>query len=785
MPNLWSDLETYSTVPINAGTHRYSEEAEVMIWAFADGDGNVYVWDLVNSMLHWQDEISGLWFEEAIVGIPAELERMLADEDYLVWFQNGGMFDFVILQNCTTLQVNQKRWRDTMVQAFAHSLPGSLEKLGIVLDIEEDKRKLKRGKQLVRLFCLPQSEAFVEKFGVDRATKVTHPAEWQEFVEYAAGDIITMREAHRKMPMWNYRDKQVDLWHLNLRNNYRGFAVDMDLARGAVAAFDQAQGELDDEVNIMTAGSVQAATQRDQLLKFILEQYGVELPDMKADTLERRLDDPQLPPEVKELLRVRLQASMNSASKFKALLKSVSHDGRLRGCEQFRGAGRTGRIAHRLFQPGNLPRTIMEAIAKWWNLTVPELKDHHVEHYIELGIEAIKGGYADILFGNVKALLANVIRGVIVAPVGRKLVIADLANIEGRVAAWLVGEEWKIQAFRDYDEVMLDLEGNAMLDRKGKIKRKGPDLYILAYMKSFNHLDENSVSKDMRQIGKVQELMFQYQGGVGAWLTGAATYGIDLDAMTEQVWDTLPEWAKDEATNFLHWLYEKVEDKVARKMEKLAKRVGLLEPEAYELEVLAIQSWGATELTKARFALDEKVFITCDAIKRLWRNAHPKMVAYWSELGDAVKGAIEHTGVTYRPGKLIVRRDGMWLRIRLPSGRYLCYPNPKVEKDGSITYVGLNQYSRKWERISSYPGKFFENVVQAVANDQLTECQPIIEEQGYDIVLDVHDEDVTETPDDPKFNAKHLAELMCADLGWNEGLPLSAAGFETPRYRKE
>jgi DNA polymerase len=427
----------------------------------------------------------------------------------------------------------------------------------------------------------------------------------------------------------------------------------------------------------------------------------------------------------------------------------------------------------------------MEAIAQWWNLPISELKDHHVEVYVDTGIAAIKGGYADLLFSNVKALLANIIRGVIIAALGRKLVISDLANIEGRVAAWLVGEEWKVQAFLDYDTILVGLDGAPLLDKKGKPRRAGPDLYILAYMKSFNHGDDTTVSKDMRQIGKVQELMFQYQGGVGAWLTGAATYGIDLQAMTEQVWDTLPEWAKDEAQGFLTWLYEKVEEKAEKKRAKIEKQIDALDPESFELEMLAVDTWAEAETMKARFNLDEKVFITCDAIKRLWRNAHPRMVAYWKELGDAVTNAIHNPGEIYRPGKLIVCVNGVWLRIRLPSGRYLCYPNPKVEKDGSITYTGLNQYSRKWERVKSYPGKFFENVVQAVACDQLLECQPLIEEAGYDIVLDVHDENVCEADDNPKFNAKHLAELMCSDLGWNRGLPLAAAGFETPRYRKE
>ena len=84
-----------------------------------------------------------------------------------------------------------------MVQAFAHALPGALEKLGEVLNLHEDRRKIADGKKLVRLFCMPQNEDFKKKFGTDRATKATHPAEWQRFVQYAGGDIVTMREVRR------------------------------------------------------------------------------------------------------------------------------------------------------------------------------------------------------------------------------------------------------------------------------------------------------------------------------------------------------------------------------------------------------------------------------------------------------------------------------------------------------------------------------------------------------------------------------------------------------------
>jgi DNA polymerase len=771
MRDTYHDLETFSPTPIKNGTHIYAEQAEVMLWSFADGDGTIYVWDAVNSSLHWQEELSGVWESNEVTRnfLPQQLMDLVVDDEALVWFQNGGQFDFVVLKHAmpeVLARIPMRRWRDTMVQAFAHSLPGALEKLGDVLNISEDKRKLKEGKRLVQLFCKPQGDAFFEKHGTRRATKQTHPAEWQRFIEYAGGDITTMREARRLMPQWNYKGSQIDLWHLDLRINYRGFAVDLDLANAAVEMAEKTKDRLAKRTQELTDGAVEAATQRDALLAHILEIHGVSLPDMQADTLERRMRDPDLPDAVRELLGVRLQASMNSVSKYKTLLRGVSSDGRLRGTMQFRGAGRTGRVAHRLFQPGNLPRTWL------------------AQRLIELAIEWVKSGYIDeieLAIGEVMQVLSNTIRGSIVAEPGKKLVVADLANIEGRMAAWLAGEEWKLQAFRDYDTVL-------GVDAKGKKLRKGADLYILAYAKSFNVPPESVPEKGPeRQIGKVEELMFQYGGGVGAWITGAATYGIDLNAMTEQVWGVLPDWAKDEAEKFLRWLYEGAETKLKKAREKAeqAAQDGGIPVEEFDHQIaVATAAFDAAKF-KARHGLPEKTFIACDAIKRLWRKAHPAISSYWKELEDTVKTALINPGVTYPCRRVKIRRDGAWLRIGLPSGRALCYPNPKVNKAGSITYTGFNQYTNQWGEISTYGGKLFENITQAAACDQLLECGPAAEAAGYDIVLSVHDEYVTETPDEDRYSADELGRLMCSDLGWNAGLPLAAAGFETYRYKKE
>lgn len=317
-------------------------------------------------------------------------------------------------------------------------------------------------------------------------------------------------------------------------------------------------------------------------------------------------------------------------------------------------------------------------------------------------------------------------RGSVIAPKGKKLVVADLAGIENRVLAWLASESWKLTAFAEFDA------------------GRGADMYKLAYAKAFG-VDPSKVTKDQRQIGKVKELMLGYAGGVGAYLTGALTYGIDLEAMAEGAYDSIPKATLDEAEDFLKWQI----------------RQG-----------------------KSQYGLSDRAFIVCDSFKRLWRESNPNIVTYWKEIENACRSAIQNPGVTLTCRMHKVRRDGAWLRVMLPSGRYLCYPSPRVEDDGQITYTGVNQYTRKWERLRTYSGKIVENICQAVARDLLGASMPTIEKAGYEIVLTVHDEIISEAPDTDEYTHEHLAELMSAGCDWTEGLPLAAAGFEAYRYRK-
>ena len=135
-------------------------------------------------------------------------------------------------------------------------------------------------------------------------------------------------------------------------------------------------------------------------------------------------------------------------------------------------------------------------------------------------------------------------------------------------------------------------------------------------------------------------------------------------------------------------------------------------------------------------------------------------------------------------GRLSFFRSKGWLRMLLPSGRSLCYPSPKVE-DGKLSYMGIDQYTRKWDRLPTYGGKLIENATQAAARDVLARGMLAADAAGYEIVLSVHDEIIAETPDTEAYSVDQLAAIMATPPAWADGLPLAAAGFEAARYRKD
>lgn len=694
MKYLFADLETFS--PLNlpqVGSFRYAEDCEILLWGYAIDNEPARVWDCTNPRTKEMPE-----------ALAKALKEVQAGERKIVW-HNGMMFDTVVLE-ALGYRIPIEQIIDTMVIAYQHGLPGSLGDLCDVLRMPTDKAKDKDGKRLVQLFCKPQPECYK----VRRHDRYTKPEDWIKFVNYCRLDVEAERELFKALPKWNCTEWEHRLQVLDAEINRRGMQIDVELAEAAVELSERSKKLLAEETQRQTNGEVGAATQRDALIDYMAREYGWKIDTMTKAELEKRVDDPSVPEPVRELLKLRLMSTKTSIQKFKALLRRVNKDGRIRGGLQFRGAARTGRWGGRGFQPQNLARP-----------TMPQRE-------IDFAAAVLKDGTFECFYEDPSSVLPNLLRGEIIAPAGKKLIVADYSNVEGRVLAWLAGEEWKLQAFRDFDA------------------GHGHDLYKLAYARAFGVKPED-VTKPQRQIGKVLELALGYGGGAPAFARFAKAYGIDLSDMAEYVKSTAPRAVWLEAVDGYPYFVEK-------------NRTGGLEREP---------------------------FIACDVLKRLWRKSNPKIVQFWANAGNAVQKTIV-SRESVRVGYVAFARTESFLVIRLPSGRLLCYPSPKtnpgVGKD-SFTYMGVNQFSRKWEKIESYGAKNVENITQAVACDLLSEGLLRMDAAGYKTVLTIHDEAITEAPDTDEFTFKKMEHLMSTLPDWAPGLPLVAAGYEAYRYRKD
>ncbi len=669
---LWLDLETASTVPIKAGAYRYSEGARILVQAYAADEGPV----------------TAEPFDAAVL-------QELIDSADIVVAHNGGLFDRVQLaRHGVTIPV--EKLHDTMAIAYQHSLPGSLDTLAGVFRLQASKDK--DGKRLIRLFCVPN-----KKGGF--ATPETHPEDWRKFLDYAKTDIEVMRQLYKKMPTWNLTPFERRVWAADQAINDRGLGVDVALATAAITAVDAAQVHLAERASDLTLGVVGSATQRNALLSYMNEAYGLGLEDLKGSTVEKALERDDLPAELRELLVVRSQASTTSTAKYRALLDCVCADGRLRGLKQYCGASRTGRWAGRLWQPDNLPRS-----------TIAGFKGEALQEAIEIGIEALKLGAADLLFDNVMELTSAALRGLIVPRAGRTLAVADLNAIEGRVLAWLAGEQWKLDAYA-----------------------RGEDLYKVTAGRILGKRPEDITDDERQQVGKVSELALGFQGGPGAFVTFATAYNINIDKLADRARETLSPAIVEESTKGWDWALEQERD------------------------------------TRG---LSRDTWIGIDAIKRAWRMAHPKISRFWGDLEDAARAAIENPGDEYQAGRVTFIRNAAWLMMRLPSDRCLCYP-AATNGEEAITFMGTNQFTRRFERMPTYGGKLAENATQAVARDILAHGLVLAEERGFEPVMHVHDEIIAEN-----CTAAELSEVMSIAPAWADGLPLAAKGFDCARYRK-
>lgn len=668
---LFLDSETFSDVPINNGTYAYAESSmiEVMLTSWAIDEGEVHVSDHT-------------------AGEPGPFE--LFDIDDFEWIVihggNGPTFDRLVMKAADYADIPPEKIWDTAVQARSHGLPGGLDKLCTIYKVPEALAKHKDGKTYIQRFCKPRPA----KEKLRRHTSRTHPVEWEKFKGYAGGDIHAMRYLFNTLPRWNYPTREHGLWCLDQKINERGFQVDVKLAEAAIAMMADEKRITDAQTKALTEGRLTSTTQRDKLLKELLLEHGVVMPDMTGNTIERRLEDEDLPEPVKDLLRQRLLTSSTSTAKYSRILKTMSSDERMRGSLLFCGAPRTKRWSGKIFQPQNLPRPDMD------------------QDQIAREIEWLVAGQLQHIMEPIR-LSWNALRGLIIPAPGKKIVQADLAQIEARVLPWLAEETWKLDAFKRYDMGL------------------GPDLYYVgaARLLSLIHgetIHPDEVTKPQRQShGKVPDLACGYGGAQGAFAQFAALYRVDM-----------------------------AEEEVATAI-------------------------------------------------RAWREGHSAIADWdtglWAVLDRSARLAIEHPGEWFQAGRYIkFKRYSDWLVMRLPSGGYLSYAHPRIVPDprkgrfegrDTISFMGIDNYTKRWTRLYTYGGKLSADATQATAREILAYNLPHVDEK-YPIILQVHDEVITETPDDPDWNPGDLVERLTRRPPWiDDNLPLAAGGFEAYRYRKD
>ncbi|EJB2979349.1 DNA polymerase I [Salmonella enterica] len=728
---LFLDTETFSPVDLKkSGAYAYSEhpETEIMICSYAFDYEPVRVWDSTDGSRMPEDLRKGL----------RQVQRGKAK----LVMQNGLLFDRLLMRECWDIDIDPRNIIDTMICAFRHSLPGSLDALCQVLQVEEENAKDKRGKALIQRFCKPTPK----NYKVRRYTSKTHPGEWAEFLSYAKSDISAMREVYHSLPQWGNTEFENTVLAVDQRINDRGFYVDTALANAAIDAVKQHKIELQAEANAKWGAGLTGA---DFLPTLRDLAPGHEILNAQKSTLNDLLADDDLPDDARTIIEMRLGASSTASTKYNPLLLGLSADGRRRGCIQYGGAKRTLRWAGKMFQPQNLAR------------------GYFAGEELDLGIELLLRGRAHWLY-DISKLTASTVRGCIIPEPGNKLVVADYSNVEGRGLAWLAGEESALETFRS-----------------------GLDIYCVTAGKMFG-LEPDFIKKerkDLRQIGKACELGLGYGGGVAAFLTFAKNLGLNLYAMAETMKGTFPDHI---------WAAAKRGYEYARIQEKNKK------------------GFNGQKAERPSYDLPKNVWLTCDSIKRMWRESHPATCQFWNDLESAAMNAIKDPGTAYWAGAAVhengdraikitrtftkekgERVPGWWLKVELPSGRVLSYPGigisveKQVDEDDDrteyrerIRYMGENQTTRQWGKQYTYGGKLAENVTQALCRDLLAYALVNVDAAGWPIILHVHDEIVTEVPNDPEYSVAKLEEMMCALPSWAAGFPLAAEGAELMRYAK-
>ena len=493
MRRLFIDIETYSSVDLKkSGVFRYVEapDFEVLLFAYAFDDEPVRVIDLTRELIPPEvlDAITSPGVIKYAHNAAFELACFERLEAVVPANEISTTRNFNIVGSTSLAQ-----WRCTMVHAMYCGLPAGLDQLGEAIGLDVDKKKLTTGKALIRTFCVP-ARPTKSNGGRNRTLPHHEPEKWELFKQYCAMDVEAERAVYKKLQAFPVPDAEIENWHADLLINKMGVAVDMALVAGALKLDAHERARLTDEAVALTG--LDNPNSVAQLKDWLGGELETEIERLnKSDVLEllgKQIDNGR----AKRVLELRQKMSKTSTKKYEAIKNTVCADGRVRGLLQFYGASRTGRWAGRLVQIQNLPRTYLPA------LDIARLL------VINGSIKNL-----ELVYGNVPDALSQLVRTAFVAQPSTQLIAADYSAIEGRVVAWLAGEQWALEVFKS----------------DGKI-------YEATAANMFG-VPITEITKDLRQKGKVATLALGYGGGTNALVAmGALNQGLTEEELPDIVY---------------------------------------------------------------------------------------------------------------------------------------------------------------------------------------------------------------------------------------------------------
>ena len=486
------DIETRSDKDISkCGVYAYTDTPyfDILLFAYSIDGQPVQVVDTANGEEIPENVLAALADENVVKrAFNCNFERVCLSkylrENYPQYFQS-----YSIDEDTVGDFLNPESWHCSMIHARTLGLLLSLAEVGKVLGIEQ--QKMTEGKALIKFFCVPYDTID----GVPQFHSPTdYPDKWEIFKAYNKRDVEAELEIDRRLSRFPVPDFLWKEFYLDQEINDRGILVDMQLADKAIGLDAKAKEELTTEMQRLTG--VENPNSVYQLLDW-LETQGYKSDSLGKTQVLELIKTAKEP--VKSVLQMRLQLSKSSVKKYTAMKNTACSDNRARGMFSFYGASRTGRWAGRNVQLQNLPQNHL-----------PDLSEAR---------ELVKyGSFEDIqmLYDDVPDTLSQLIRTAFIPRQGMKFIVADFSAIEARVIAWLAGEEWRMKAFAN-----------------------GEDIYCASASKMFGvPVVKHGENGHLRQKGKISELACGFGGSVGAMKAmGADSLGLSDTELKQIVTD--------------------------------------------------------------------------------------------------------------------------------------------------------------------------------------------------------------------------------------------------------